>query len=108
MFSRSGLLELLPPSRGLLDALKGVRMTTYRQAADAGFKTLMTLWDHGRVFDASNGGCFWMGGNTFHVAVEYLSLTNQKDTYNLAVDALDLFDRKVTDQDPLHWIKDDI
>lgn len=83
-------------------------MTTYRQAADAGFKTLMTLWDHGRVFDASNGGCFWMGGNTFHVAVEYLSLTNQKDTYNLAVDALDLFDRKVTDQDPLHWIKDDI
>lgn len=83
-------------------------MTTYREAADAGFKTLIKLWNNGKTFDSSNGGCFWMGGNTFHVALDYLSMTAQKDTYNLAEDALALFNRKVTDQDPLNWIKDDI
>jgi hypothetical protein len=81
-------------------------MPTYREAVDAGFKRLVELWAGGQPFYASNGGCFWMGGNTFQVALNHMLATGQPDTYNFADTALALFNKKITDPNPENWVND--
>jgi len=83
-------------------------MTTYKQAAEDGFKKLVDLWNHAKPFEATNGGCFWMCGNTLHVALDYLIAVQQHDTYNLIEDAFTLFDKKVTEPDPKKWYQGEI
>jgi hypothetical protein len=83
-------------------------MTTYKQAAEQGFNRLVILWNHAKPFYATNGGCFWMCGNTLHVALDYLIAVQQRDTYKLIEDAFSLFDNKVTDPDPKNWYNEGI
>src|SRR5207249_1837974 len=83
-------------------------MPTYGKAAEDGFNRLITLWSHAEPFSADNGGCFWMCGNTLHVALDYLIAARQPDTYKLVEDALQLFDTKVKNPNPKIWYTDDI
>ena len=83
-------------------------MTTCKQAAEQGFNRLVTLWNNAKPFYASNGGCFWMCGNTLDVALDYLIAARQRDRYNLIEDAFSLFDDKVNDPDPKNWYKEGI
>jgi hypothetical protein len=86
-------------------------MTTFRQAADAGYLELVKLWQGGKAFepiDRAGGGCFWMAWNTLQVAIDYLVQTGQNDKDNFMIDALDFFDRKVKDENPKNWKNDKI
>jgi Glycosyl hydrolase family 76 len=86
-------------------------MTTFRQASDAGYVELVTLWKGSKAFSpptGAGGGCFWMAGNTIQVAIDYLVQTNQSDKDNFVRDGLDFFDLKVEDKNPKNWKNDGI
>ncbi|MBU6455740.1 MAG: hypothetical protein KGS72_28475 [Cyanobacteria bacterium REEB67] len=83
-------------------------MTTYRQAADQAFTRLVTLWDKTISFQngGGGGGFFWMCGNTLHVAIDYLRMSQQRDSYGFSEDALNFFDKYITNKDPKTWKND--
>lgn len=90
-------------------------MTTFREAADAGYLKLVALWDHSKAFsppknDGDGGGRFWMAGNTVQVAIDYLVQTGQSDNVGYMKDALDFFDVivKNNNPDPNNWKNDGI
>lgn len=78
-------------------------MTTFREAADAGYLKLVALWNKGNAFNPptdAGGGRFWMAGNTVQVAVDYLVQTQQSDKLGYMADAVSFFETWVKDNDP--------
>lgn len=83
-------------------------MTTFREAADAGYLKLVALWNKGQAFNPSTdagGGRFWMAGNTVQVAIDYLVQTQQSDKFGYMADAIAYFETwvKGNDPDPKNW-----
>jgi hypothetical protein len=81
-------------------------MTTYIEAASAGFKRLTDLWGDGSVFINDIGQGFWHAGNTLQTCIKYLLLLDAPTAAACKVvqDSYDLFDKhRDQDPDPAKW-----
>lgn len=79
-------------------------MTTCKEAVISTLASLAKVFDGTRAFrDASNGGRFWMAGNTFLVALDAMNAAGVKDEHGFAAASLSYFNDNVVDDDPSQW-----
>lgn len=82
-------------------------MTTCKEAVVSTLGSLAKVFDRTRPFrDASNGGRFWMAGNTFLVALDAMYAASVRDDYGFAVEALSFFKDNLKDTAPSGWRQD--